>query len=499
MQSFTLPSDTMSQSLGRSSSQSDGSGREPEEGNGDDHLARIYLSEDSVEVKGDGFHYTIPRLDIIAVVPKAMHEDHYILDVLAVYHETLSNDANGQGPVNSTYHKAVVSGVANDSRRLLVKFGLEDLPPHLTTMIPCWGPHQNRCKIHCIVSTLSGTQRSTAFFNDVLKPLMTELQLEGQYETHFTDSDQSIIDLTTSVFLPRANEQISQTVIILSGDGGPADIVNSLLWGGLRDDAVPPVLGLLPLGTGNALAHSVDIMKDRTTGLRSLLSGMPKILPTFKVTLSPGAAFVTDEGRGRQSVFSSAGKEATVYGAIVFSWGLHASLVATSDTAEYRKHGVDRFKMAAGELLKPTDGSECHHYRGKITLIQKDDYGREKEVPVDRDEHGYVLATMVSHLEQHFCISPESKPLDGQMRLLHFGALEAEEIIRIFGLAYQEGKHVGEDGVGYEAIDGLRIDFEEEEERWRQVCVDGRIIVVERGGWLEVRMQENRVVELVVP
>ena len=55
----------------------------------------------------------------------------------------------------------------------------------------------------------------------------------------------------------------------------------------------------------------------------------------------------------------------------------------------------------------------------------------------------------------------------------------------------------------YENIEGLRIEFDEDEEHWRQVCVDGKIVAVAKGGWVEVTripatgMDARRVVELV--
>jgi hypothetical protein len=63
-------------------------------------------------------------------------------------------------------------------------------------------------------------------------------------------------------------------------------------------------------------------------------------------------------------------------------------------------------------------------------------------------------------------------------------------------LAYDGGKHITGDEklVGYEDVDSLRIDFQEDGEdgKWRRVCIDGSIVKIEEGGWMEVdRMPEN--------
>lgn len=127
-----------------------------------------------------------------------------------------------------------------------------------------------------------------------------------------------------------------------------------------------------------------------------------------------------------------------------------------------------------------------------------------------RRKHIYILATLVSNLEESFTISPHSEPLDGKLRVISIGAVGPEEIVRVHGLAYQGGKHVDDEQgvVGYKEVEGLRIEFEEEDEdgaddesekgRWRRVCVDGLIVECPRGGWVEVRRDRGRsVMELV--
>jgi diacylglycerol kinase family enzyme len=173
---------------------------------------------------------------------------------------------------------------------------------------------------------------------------------------------------------------------------------------------------------------------------------------------------------------------------------MHASLVADSDTAEYRKFGVERFKMAAKEALYPAEGSLPHPYKAQVSLLK----GEKWEV-LESKEHLYVLVPMVSHLEQPFCISPGSKPLDGTMHIVYFGPTSGDEAMRLMGLAYQGGKHVDDEAIQYEAIDGLRIDFQglEGDGRWRRICVDGKIVRVESDGWVEIQKDARRVLDVV--
>lgn len=347
-----------------------------------------------------------------------------------------------------------------------------------------------------IVSVASGTRNAQSFFDTVLQPLLHQLGLyDGNYDVHHTTSDQSIIELVRKQILPAAQNGHDQAIVLLSGDGGMIDIINVLYEQPQTTSYRAPAVAILPLGSGNALANSSKAGNDSTFGLRPLLSGAPRALPTFKVTLSPGARHVTNEGQDEVSLPAEEGQPVT-YGAVVVSWGFHASLVADSDTVEYRKHGAARFQMAAKEALFPADGSPPHAYRGAVKIIPAESDGLSFQ-PLQDSEYAYVLATYMSQLEAGFTISPSSAPLDGKLYLIDFGALGGNEIMSIMQGAYQGGKHVDDPRVHYREIDGLRIEINEDDARWRRVCIDGKIIRVEKNGWVEVRKNKLSAVNLI--
>jgi diacylglycerol kinase family enzyme len=472
------------------------------EGTLDYDPVKITVSPEYLEIKNANEETSptsslwIKLSDIIAV---RVDEDAYIPTQQLYCLEHEEDDAGASGVNGSGVSGGALKGLkfhAYDMTglptQLVDMFAVKQVPGHLRLK-----GKDGKVALYVVISTMSGTQQATTLYEKVLKPLLEELGVKG-YEVHKTESEHTIAQLMKSTIIPRAKEGWEQTVILLSGDGGPSDVINAMLSQELKTGTVMPTLALLPMGTGNALAHSSGLTKDDTFGLRSLCRGRGKKVPCFRVTMSKGAKYVVDEGRGRKEITEGGGK-AEIYGAIVFSWGLHASLVAASDTAEYRKHGVERFKMAAQELLAPKDGSESHRYRGRVSVRRSGTGGFREFEPMERREHMYILATMVSNLEEHFCISPETKPLDGQMRLVSFGVMDAGELMKVVELAYQGGKHVEDKAIRYEAIEGLRIDFEEEEGKWRQVCIDGKIVAVEKGGWAEVRKDDRQAVSLVVP
>jgi diacylglycerol kinase family enzyme len=370
---------------------------------------------------------------------------------------------------------------------------------------------------YIILSTGSGNQAAASFFREVVYPILVSHngpEGAGAMKVHETTSATSILEFTDDIIFPAANNGKALRIILFSGDGGIVDLVNGLSSQPTSSAYIAPQVVLLPLGTANALYHSINTGRQNKWGLHALGSTTSKPLPTFTATFSPDSRLLVNEGQDEEELPKNASPgDLTLHGAVVASWGMHASLVADSDTTEYRKFGVERFKMAAKDLLYPSDGSPPHAYRGHIATYNSES-NTWTELP--ENEHVYVLATLVSNLEATFTISPESKPLDGSMHLVHFGPRSGDEVMRIMGLAYQGGLHVkeedvwyesidgfrvlfGEENVWYDGIDGFRMLFDEEEGRWRRVCIDGKIVRIGKRGWMEVRKSKGKgVLDVVV-
>ena len=402
--------------------------------------------------------------------------------------ETQSESSDPQA--TSDYTRVARIKTASLPSTLLSRYLCRELPRHLDS------PNAN---IHVVLSTCSGTGKAKKVFQDVLQPFLSYLGLTG-YEVHETQSAQTITELTRSKFLPCAQLGVHQTIILLSGDGGLVDIVDSF-YSSAEEILAPPCIALIPTGTGNAMANSIGLLRPEMK-LVILLQGKPTPMPVFAASFSPKAQYVTNEGRDRAPICNkpvAENQDQRIYGAVVASWGIHAALVADSDTAEYRGFGADRFKLAAKELLSPSDGSPTHRYRGMLSLTKPEGVTKQQQHmgSMQHDEHMYVLATLVSRLERGFTISPDSSPLDGCLRIVHFGPMPPEEAMRLMSKAYQGGLHVDDEAVTYTEIEGFRIDFRENDERWRRVCIDGKIVAVEQGGWMEVHREPRCLLNLV--
>lgn len=464
--------------------------------------------------------------NIVFILPSARGSTSHL-----VYSLT-EDTSNAEEPYKLSVYRA--SGIP---KQLLERHVLSELPPHLQA--------KPTNRVNVIVSTKSGTGLALKCWDGIVQPLIEAAGLrtaygssadsdgrglgggDASYRVLVTDSAQSVrrfarerwgeVDGSQDAAAAR-----TETVVLLSGDGGVVDLLNGS-DAPTSPSAPRPVIALLPLGTGNALFHSLHkplYSRDGggptplVAGLRTLFRGTAAALPTFRASFSPRSRIVSyadleaEPGLPKDAVEGGKhhedGEEVDhLVGAIVASYGFHASIVWESDTPEHRRHGEARFGMVARELLR-----ESHAYAASVEIRRPtkassassttvlDGAGPWERLP--RDAFGYVLATLVSNLERGFTISPASAPLSGRLRLVHFGPVGGERTMQVMVAAYNDGAHVGmrwrreeregggEDGVGYDEIEGVRVTVREGDARWRKMCIDGTIVEVEEGGWMVV-------------
>ncbi|KAE8377680.1 ATP-NAD kinase-like domain-containing protein [Aspergillus bertholletiae] len=420
-------------------------------------------------------------------------------DIVCVLSETLCTEVG----YKLLFIQRRSEGINTEDSTYLESIQLISLSPALRSQYLCTELPRHLCShesgIHIIISTASGTGAARHLYKNILQPFLLQLGI-CDYSVHETQSSQTITELCKSDFIPCAQAGTHKTIILLSGDGGIVDVVDAI-YNASWHSIARPTIALVPAGTGNAMAYSLGLTSYPTSWLKELLQGRPRPLPTFGAKFSPGAQYVTEEGRARASIcasFKTKNEVPKVHGAVVASWGIHAALVADSDTTEYRRFGGDRFKLAAEELLFPPNGAESHRYTGTISLTRWDSQtNSEYEETMEIKEHMYVLATMVPRLEREFMISPESIPLDGRLRMIHFGPVPSEKAMQLMTSAYQGGQHVFDRSVFYSEIERLKIVFQETDERWRRVCIDGRIIAIECDGWMEIYKEPESLLNIL--
>ncbi|KAL7823003.1 ATP-NAD kinase-like domain-containing protein [Trichoderma gracile] len=417
----------------------------------------------------------------------------------------------------------LADAIPNDLR----PYRISGLPDHLR---PAKGKHD----VDVVVSTKSGVGLSLQFWEDVLQPIWgvieassSEAESRETPNVLITQDAESVRDFARKIGSSEGSSP-SRTIVLLSGDGGIVDLINSIPHDASSSSEQRQVLiALLPLGTGNALFHSLhkplwaseggsktEDASPLVLGLRTLFNGVSANLPLFRASFSPGSRIVkftptTEEPVGDDAAANDdeddAGKAlhlakqetqvSHLIGAVVASYGFHSSIVYESDTPEYRVHGDKRFGMVAQELLR-----ESHPYSAQVQVRYPSAADWQR---FDGTEHAYVLVTPLSNLERTFTISPASKPLDGKLRLVHFGPVGGERTLDLMMKAYDGGKHVGakwDDGheLRYEEVDELRVTVLEDDERWRKVCIDGTIVDIPKGGELIVRKEEKSGFKILV-
>ncbi|KAI1446408.1 ATP-NAD kinase-like domain-containing protein [Annulohypoxylon stygium] len=373
--------------------------------------------------------------------------------------------------------------------------------------------------LHVVVSIGSGTGLALKFYNSVLRIILrdlgihaleqsadlTERSKSGVYNLVITQRANTIRNFASELGSP-SQATFQHTIILLSGDGGVVDFLNARPPA--EEPANLPLIAILPLGTGNAHFHSQHKLANEipefpepsslVRGLRTLFNGKAAPLPSFKAEFPPGSQTITyessDTGGGCVS-----DEVSYLYGGIVASYGFHSQLVWESDTPEYRKFGAERFKMVGQQLLK-----KSHPYKAVVEFSAEDGSHLQR---LDRDRHAYILIAMVSNLEKTFTISPSSKPLDGQLRLVHFGVVGGKKTMEIMMQAYNGGKHVDmkwttddgkEEGVGYDKARVVKITTLEEDDRWRKVCIDGTIVELPPGGTMTVKTEDKSRLQVLV-
>lgn len=379
-----------------------------------------------------------------------------------------------------------------------------------------------KSELTVIISTSpggGGRSKAEVLYKSLVRPVLKEIGLfessAGEpessspgYNVIYTTSQDSIKEFIVKKFhTPHVShsQRPNQTLLLLSGDTSLFEVLNCL------PHPIPPSLpklhlSLLPTGTGNALCSSIYLQYHP---LSSLLLGSPHNLPLFHTRFSPDSLLLSQSGK---HPIPNGG----LYGAVVLSWAFHASLVADSDAPSYREKypGTQRFQVAARENLTPLP----HLYNGRISVQRRQNGPWEdlqKELPEEDRGYWYFLATLVSRLEATFLINPLGEPLDGKLRVVHFAKLpapagaameahtvSAKSVIQAMDAAYDQGKHVGLLGVEYEGdgVEGIRVQVDEEDyvpegegavergkERWRRICIDGAIVELQKGGWVEIK------------
>lgn len=303
----------------------------------------------------------------------------------------------------------------------------------------------------------------------------------------------------------------SSTVLILGGDTSIAEFVNSLIDQPLSrrqrqpdsspaDDPLHLNLICIPTGSGNAISNSIG-HESIAKSISRIFLGELQPLANFRVQFPEGSRFLQPNSpiptsSTTPAMLSSIPQLGSFHTFAVVSWGFHASLVADSDSAEYRKFGVARFQKAAMTNLEREQ-----KYVGTIRLSNNDQISAvrlnaphsEKSTTTDivlDTPHAYVLFTLVNELEKGYKISPDTRaPASRDLHLIRIPYMETAKFSEIVMLPYKEGAHVSNPDVSYfklakrtqtddtEVLAAI-ITPESTDPIYQRWCLDGQIVLV---------------------
>jgi hypothetical protein len=266
-----------------------------------------------------------------------------------------------QGSTGGTLYHALLSGTDWN----LQTSSLPSLSPTHSNLVIS-SKHISRLRsanINVFVSSQSGAGLAETAFDNLLEPLLKLFKIT--FSLHKTSSKISHREFLSRIPFSLECENI---IIIFGGDTITYDLLNALSGNRHLTSSHRIILCLIPCGTGNALAMSlgttsIPIGISKIFGISETSAVRPKPLPLMKITIQEGRC------------------ERVIWGAVVCSWGLHASLVADSDDPEMRRqYGAKRFEVAlefinAYSRLLPNDYYLLHHtfitvcYESKTPLV----------------------------------------------------------------------------------------------------------------------------------
>ncbi|CEP63882.1 uncharacterized protein LALA0_S09e04610g [Lachancea lanzarotensis] len=296
-------------------------------------------------------------------------------------------------------------------------------------------------------SVKSGLGRSAEndFFTNVIEPVFDELKVPARVIR--TENSKSVTEFA-STFKPSAPTTI---IIFLSGDTTISEFINALKPNEARKDNKERAhLWFLPLpfGTANAWATSLGIQNPVSAFgefLQDKLS--PKSFPLYKAKFP----------NGREVVFF-----------IILSIGFHANLLHLCNEERFDNIGVEKFRIAAQEILQTYDL----------------DYSLQLPAKLPTQHFAYFTLINTPFLEKTYMPSPSSDPLKSELHLLgYITAFDKTKLIEKIMRGYynKPQEDISADGVVYQPFsDDFVVSFEdasdEDPNTKFEICCDGHLL-----------------------
>uniref|UniRef100_A0A672QIV4 sphingosine kinase n=1 Tax=Sinocyclocheilus grahami TaxID=75366 RepID=A0A672QIV4_SINGR len=297
----------------------------------------------------------------------------------------------------------------------------------------CISPVRRPCGVMVLVNPQSGRGQAIALYNGHVQRMLTEADIP--HTLFITERQNHARDLVRSADLTQWD-----ALVILSGDGLLFEVVNGLMERQDWEKAIQTPLGILPGGSGNALAASSNKNHLLTSCGFLLCKGLVSKLDLISIRLSSGAR---------------------LFSFLSLAWGFVADVDIESE--QFRQIGALRFIL--GTLLRL---ASLRIYQGKLAFLPAEsERGSDSasfspadsrlpdhllaplEQPVPQDwtlveeqEFVLVLAMFQSHLGEDLLAAPDARADDGLIHLFYVTAgISRATLLRLFR-AMQTGTHL---------------------------------------------------------
>eukprot|EP01127_Copromyxa_protea_P022533 TRINITY_DN8113_c0_g1_i1.p1 TRINITY_DN8113_c0_g1~~TRINITY_DN8113_c0_g1_i1.p1 ORF type:complete len:366 (+),score=63.90 TRINITY_DN8113_c0_g1_i1:57-1100(+) len=249
-------------------------------------------------------------------------------------------------------------------------------------------------------------------------------------------------------------------IVSVGGDGLVHEIVNGLVnHVDLKEKALEIPIGIIPAGSGNALANSLKIYT-LDDAMRHILQKHTQPLDLMLVNL-PNISLLSF---------------------CVVSWGLHARTVV--DAERLRFMNARRFWISAiGNLLFTSP----HVANLKLFRARKfPNFDSEEDVEFS-SRLRYFLATKMKEISLGFPIAPHAKLSDGAIDVVMLKDCPTSQVWKF--LASVPGiKHVQLPHTNYYKVKGFSLEFTTSNS---PVCVDGEFYEISKNDRLEVKVEPS--------
>uniref|UniRef100_A0A3B3Y1W4 sphingosine kinase n=1 Tax=Poecilia mexicana TaxID=48701 RepID=A0A3B3Y1W4_9TELE len=321
------------------------------------------------------------------------------------------------------------------------------------------------CRTMILVNPHSGRGQALQLFTGHIRAMLTEASVP--YTLVITEHQNHARELVRNADLTQWD-----ALVIMSGDGLLFEVINGLMEREDWQQAIQTPLGMLPGGSGNALAASIHHYSQSP--------------PAWNEELLLSCGFMLCKGLvGPLDLVSvHLASSQRLFSFLSLAWGFVADVDIESE--KYRHVGAIRFLMGTlatrppftPQQASPKPGTQGNNKTASPTdslLPSLDQPVPENWTVVNEEDFVLVLAIYQSHLAEDLWTVPGAMADDGLIHLFYVTAgISRPALLRLF-LAMERGSHLacGCPHLVYEKVRALRL---EPVSQQGMITVDGEVV-----------------------